>query len=197
MAKVLNLNNMLKQKNIIKSICSWNAARYEQVSNSKLTFDLLNEELLETGDAIATENLVETVDGLADMFYVAIGALWKAGLSARQIVKLLDSIEYELVRQDQELPLIADSLRSYEIEPDTDYLGLIALRALEWLESLVFSSESALAIIRAICDSNDTKIVKKTASNVKANIDKGKSYIPPTEAIIAILDAVAKENFDA
>lgn len=197
MAKVLNLNNMSKQKNIIESICSWNAARYEQIPSSELTFDLLSEELLETGQAITNEDLVETVDGLADMFYVAIGAIWKVGLSPSQIVKLLDSIDDELVRQEKELPLIAKSLLAFEMEPDIDLLAFIALRALEWLESIVFGPENALAIIRAVCDSNDTKEVKKTAHDVKANVDKGTDYIPPTDAIKVILDAVAKENFDA
>jgi hypothetical protein len=42
--------------------------------------------------------------------------------------------------------------------------------------------------INIVCDSNDTKSISKTASNVKANINKGVNYQPPEPQLEALLD---------
>ncbi len=46
----------------------------------------------------------------------------------------------------------------------------------------------------AICDSNDTKEVKgKTLAHIKANINKGLGFVPPTLALQKIRDLYTKE----
>lgn len=114
---------------LIKDICNWNKARYEQEFNGTLTHDLLLEEVGELYNACIASDKVEIVDGLVDIIYVAIGALWKMGFNSEQIY-------------------------------------------------------SAIAIV---CRSNNTKSITKTKSDIKANINKGNYFIPPTDAIEELL----------
>ncbi len=51
--------------------------------NKALTTQLLNEELVEF---ITAHTDLKKLDALADIVYVAIGAMWKMGLSKNQIV---------------------------------------------------------------------------------------------------------------
>jgi predicted HAD superfamily Cof-like phosphohydrolase len=70
---------------MIDRICKWNEARYSQHYNHKLTDQLLREELDELFEAYKAKDKVEMVDGLVDIIYVAVGALWKMGLDAEAI----------------------------------------------------------------------------------------------------------------
>jgi len=117
----------IKDKIVVRRIVNWNFARYEQIMNVALTNELLKEEVREFNEATTP---VDTLDALADIVYVAIGAMWKMGLSPGQI---------------------HDSLL-------------------------------------AVCDANDTKSVSKTHHAVKANVDKGASFVPPEARLQEILD---------
>lgn len=66
----------------IQRIISWNAKRYDSIFDVDLAYKLLKEEVLELLDA-KTE--VDQLDALVDTIYIAIGAMWKMGLSAEQI----------------------------------------------------------------------------------------------------------------
>ena len=113
--------------NFIRRICNWNWHRYNQEYNHKLTFDLLQEEVIELCDA---KEDVDRLDALVDIVYIAVGAMWKLGLSH-------DDIERAIL---------------------------------------------------VVCDSNDTKTVKRTLSHIKANINKGEGFIPPEPRLREILD---------
>lgn len=181
MSEILDLRKAFDTKTIIESICDWNAARYDQVLSTNLTVDLLSEEDRETALAVANNDLVEICDGLADIFYVAVGGMWKHGLNHEEITEVLDWASQRL------LPPVRASIVWYSIEPAPAVLALIALRAFERLAAGLNSDDYALDVIRAVCVSNDTKPAKKTDSSVKANIDKGAKYIAPTEAIKKII----------
>ena len=56
----------------------WNALRYKREYNHNLYTDLLFEEYSEYETA---KTLVDKLDGLADIFFISIGALWKLGKS--------------------------------------------------------------------------------------------------------------------
>ena len=73
----------------IQSICDWNAARYEQELDVTLTHNLLEEEIEEFYDA---ETALGQLDGLVDVVYVAIGAMWKLGLSPEQIQQAIKAV---------------------------------------------------------------------------------------------------------
>lgn len=118
---------MKPQDDLVHRICEWNNARYAQEFSKDLAISLLAEELLEF---IKAKEEVDKLDALVDMVYIAIGGMWKMGLSTEQVRK---------------------------------------------------------AII-IVCDSNDTKAVKKTASHIKANVDKGPDYVRPEARLQELLN---------
>lgn len=90
-------------KTIIQRVIKWNSDRYSQEYNSDLNQRLLLEELAElcTADksvskALSTGTLnahmVERIDALCDMIYIAIGAMWKSGLTSDQIEQCLIAV---------------------------------------------------------------------------------------------------------
>jgi hypothetical protein len=168
----------------IDMVCKWNAARYAQEYNHELTVALLTEEVGEVQEAFNTNNIVEILDGLGDIAYVAIGAMWKAGLSAGQIHHFLQT-----VAEDSKFVLVIPDLLSMHMAVPSVYnLGLIALCAIHLAAVQLHGRvDSANAVLTALCVSNNTKIAVKTSSNVKANLDKGVSYVPPTADIKHII----------
>ena len=70
---------------MINRICKWNAARYAQEDAPDLLVNLLEEELDEYGVAYVDNVEVDQLDALVDIIYIAIGGMWKMGLSAEQI----------------------------------------------------------------------------------------------------------------
>jgi hypothetical protein len=53
---------------------------------------------------------------------------------------------------------------------------------------LGLNNQQIEAAILAVCDANDTKLAAKTASNIKASIDKGVGFIPPETKLQEILN---------
>lgn len=194
MHNVLDLRKAFNTPNIIESICNWNAARYEQVHNMDLTLDLLEEEWdQEAVPAYQANDVVEICDANADIFYVAIGAIWKHGLDADTIAKLMDKVEADM----PSLPPIPVGIMWFSTEGHLEALAMVALRAVQDLQDILGSEDAALDIIRAVCKSNDSKLAVKTDPDTKANIDKGASYKAPTEDIKKILNIVQKGGYNA
>ena len=77
----------MSNNTIIQRVVDWNSARYPQVYNHQLQVSLLTEEVQELAEA--QESPVDTLDALCDITYVAIGAMWKLGLSPDQIAEAL------------------------------------------------------------------------------------------------------------
>jgi len=78
----------MKEK-FIRDVILWNLDRYNQEHEHDLTASLLYEECHEFD---ASRNNVERLDALADIVYVAIGAMWKMGLHAEAIEEALDIV---------------------------------------------------------------------------------------------------------
>lgn len=167
---------------IIESICNWNKARYEQKYDHDLACKLLMEEFEETNTAMMEGDMVELADGLADIFYVAIGCMWKADTDISDILEVLD--------EAYSLPLTV-ALNWHPAYPSRASLASVAVSAFALLEQYT-SEEAAIKIIEAVCKSNDTKVVNMVASNVKANLDKGDTYVAPTKDIEDILKSIGK-----
>jgi len=66
---------------------------------------------------------------------------------------------------------------------DTIYVALGAM----W--KLKLNAEQIEAAILIVCDANDTKTATKTASNIKASIDKGEGFIAPETRLQEVLNA--------
>jgi len=177
------LATLLKTPSVVESICNWNAARYEQVHSEELTLALLHEELFETREAYSKYDAVATLDGLGDLFYVAIGALWKTGLSAANITQLMTQVEEDTAIW----PTPEVAVFWYEATRDANVLCLVAHTALQRMHEVLGSDTYVMNVIRAICTSNDTKDVVRTGKHEKANKVKGAGYIPPTEVITELL----------
>ena len=182
--------------NIVKQCIAWNEARYDRVLDLGLAISLLTEE---TEELLIANSIVEQLDAIGDISFVAIGVLWKAGFNEATISAML-GIGSELNISDCPISLMYENHGAFVAE-----LG--GERILDTNAKFVASNAAVLAIwycmfklkelglqqeyfniIKAICDSNDTKEVKgKTDPSVKANIVKGASFIPPTMALQHII----------
>lgn len=187
-------------KEMLERVARWNEARYERVYDPQLAINLLREEVDEFREA---GSLVDAVDACCDVIYVALGILWKVGV---------DDTNYEMVRRNVNVAQLQDchplyhayaELAIYEDhrgqagfelstdEYDKSFPIIMIGLALSQMHSLGLTDEQMQACFFAVCDSNDTKIAKRTEANVKANIDKGGAYIPPTAALEEILANVS------
>lgn len=174
----------------------WNAARYDQVYNYELAIKLLLEEIEELFEA---KSLVDTLDAIGDITFVAMGVLWKLGCTKEEIHAFFYATDLRI-------------LTSYELHDHMNYIlehvihrakeddyGTIpgAYLACSAVFVTCFAKLRSLnmqgcfyAIVDAICESNNTKEVKgKTDAAVKANIVKGASYVPPTQVLLEIAQA--------
>lgn len=175
---------------VFKRVADWNAARYEQEYNHQLTLDLLREEYKEWLEANSS---VEELDALCDITYVALGAMWKLGLDLEDnmLEQAVDEILAAVEDTDDEPAyLIAGYLDkvSYGKDVRPYFLYQILLAANTQMLGFGFTLEQTRAAMHIVCDSNDSKSVKKTEANVKANLDKGEYYKPPTAGLTKLLE---------
>ena len=77
------------RKGFISRVIEWNNARYEPILNIALTNELLKEEVREFNEATT---LVDTLDALVDIIYVATGAMAKMDLNEFQIYKAIHAV---------------------------------------------------------------------------------------------------------
>lgn len=175
----------------------WNAARYEQDLDVGLAHNLLTEEVAELFTATS---LVEKLDACGDIAFVAMGILWKAGVTAEELQRVVsyypiacENVEDRLEQQTEAMNYLRDIS---QIEFSCEEEIAIAFYAITCLYQVIPTFLYAVGllheykyIIEAICKSNNTKEVKGiVASNIKANVVKGNSYVPPTADLIAIIE---------
>lgn len=181
-------------------VASWNNQRYDQVYNQNLAVALLREEYNEWRlDTLPVKKL----DGLCDVVYVALGVIWKAnvnptlvGIAQERSLKIADSIveAFEL-NPGYFINSIIDVLES---EPDYPVeqamMNIVALATAQAM-SMGLSYQQFIDALIVVCDSNDSKSVKKVAADVKANAgDKGASFIAPEPRLLAILEQAQSFN---
>lgn len=193
-------------KTPVQKCIEWNEVRYAQVFNGELAINLLKEEINET---LSADDPIAVLDGIGDVFFVCIGILWKLGFSSETIHNIM-AYEYTF---GNEFILSEHNFTNIEVDHFlTNYsYGVIvhieedALATREQVQFLmiVFTALfSMLVLLRergligevynildAICDSNNTKSLpeNKVDPSVKANVDKGPAFIPPTMALKRIL----------
>lgn len=178
---------------VFKRVAGWNAARYDQEFNLELTVDLLTEELQEYFDA---EEPVDELDAFCDLTYLAMGGLWKMGveLDAAKAVHSMKAIEATMHNGVilHPMTVLGAVLTEAEAAPE-DMLYKTLGCALYMMLTMGFNQTQCEAAMHIVCDSNDTKPAKKTASDVKANIDKGSSFIAPEPRLQKLIDSIAHE----
>ena len=178
---------------IFERVTNWNSKRYDRKYDHNLSVNLLTEELQEYFDATT---LVDQLDALCDMTYVAIGILWKidadnntldfnAEESHNQVARLLTTNTLDPIY------LVASVLARYE--HDDDYPTALAAQMIVTLcmtqmSAMGLNQEESFMALVVVCDSNDSKSIKKTASHIKANDgDKGPYFVAPEPKLLAII----------
>lgn len=180
-------------------VSAWNAQRYEREYNKQLLVKLLREELDET---IAAKEPVHILDGRCDQIYVALGGIWKLNLSDEDIgqafgvafINMDVAVATGLTAADVNTAVALNIGAIQNPNLAMDYLNTAACLAMICLLNHYAIEEqfnvSAFDAVEIVCDANDTKAVQKVASDVKANIDKGSSFVPPEARLQALLDEV-------
>lgn len=179
----------------IARICEWNAARYERKISPELQLALLQEEITEFQKAIAkidelsptdkewNPTKIEVLDAIGDIAFVAVGGLWKTGFEPEEIQAMYTDTIMLALTEGTSFSTKPGAIQQFFTMP---YSPLMCVTALQ----LAFEANplySLDAIVTVICDSNETKKIEKVASDVKANLDKGATYVPPTEALDKLL----------
>lgn len=175
----------------------WNARRYDRVLNVALLKGLLLEEIRELLEA--TEE-VDKLDALADIAFVSYGGVWKAGATDDTIRELQSNAE---TATDAMLELSSEAGLAFspvsamlslvyamdEASATKTCLALVDMCGLLAAVELKLSSAQFEAAMLVVCDSNDSKVIKKTDPSVKANIDKGQFFVAPEPRLQEILNA--------
>ena len=191
---------MINLGTIYTRVCRWNEARYERKYSEPLSIELLKEEIEEYLDAT---NPVDRTDALCDTIYVAMGILWKINVdnetleynaeeSHKQIAALLDTNTLE--------PIYFAYAIVFKLENDGDYPVALAAQniitaCMTQLAYMGYSNSESLEALYIVCDSNDSKSVKKTESHIKANDgDKGVYFQPPEPRLTALLKRMEVRN---
>ena len=101
-----------------------------------------------------------------------------------QVQNIIDTI-------DNPIYFVAALLDEAEYGDDWDHswLYMIIASCISQMLGIGLSPEQCIETMDGICTSNESKSIKKTASNVKANDgDKGAYYVPPTAGLTKILE---------
>lgn len=181
-------------------VAAWNHLRYDQVYDQNLAVALLREEYNEWRlDTLPVKKL----DGLCDVVYVALGVIWKADIDATMIG----------IAQQRSYQTVDAIVNAFELNPayfinsiidvletENDYpveqamMNIIALATAQAL-SMGLTQDQFIDALLVVCDSNDSKSVKKVAANIKANAgDKGAGFIAPEPRLLAILEQAMSFN---
>ena len=107
---------------------------------------------------------------------------WNA---ARYEQKFDHNLAFRLL--DEELNEFLEASKQNNKVEQVDALVDIIYVAIGALWKLGFNSCQIATAITIVCNSNDSKAIKKTPIHLKANIDKGEDYISPTKALTLLV----------
>lgn len=182
---------------IFNRVAKWNNARYEQEFDLALTVKLLREEHREWLEATTR---VDQVHELCDVIYVAMGATWKLKdeLDASTVDKMFDYVDNVVEHFREPGVLTSATIDVLEFTPVDEgtanfLVNLFAITLFAQAQLLTYglTYDQIVQCMHVLCDSNDSKSVKKTASTVKANSnDKGTYYKSPIPGLKAIIGAL-------
>lgn len=185
------------KKTIVDDCIDWNAARYEQVYNKELAYSLLNEELNELRDA---QSLVEELDAIGDIVFVAIGVLWKLGCSKEVLNHLFydKDLRYSNEAELEQIIYSFENRLAFKgVEKEGSDKALYAIFGPCFNKLIELNMQEYFYwIVSAICNSNNTKlVVGKVDPSIKANIDKGPDYISPKKELVIIINNAKEKGF--
>lgn len=178
---------------IYNRVCVWNERRYDRVYDMSLTVSLLREEYTEYFEAIQP---VHQLDALCDTIYVALGALWKVDLNESVMqsdMQTAAEITHALMEANVIEPIylvgsFIDSIEHDTNMPDSLALQVIVNLCMVQMQLMRLELKECYAALLVVCDSNDSKSIKKTDPTVKANVDKGEFFVAPEPRLNKILE---------
>ncbi len=179
--------------NFVYRVIKWNELRYDQVYDYNLAKRLLLEE---TEELYRANSVVEKLDAIGDIIFVAVGVFWKLGVHHEVIIDFFYGQDVRKLTLDQ-LHEQANTINLFCCEALDDTLEysypgfslatystfITAIGTLKGLglEDLLYE------VMDAICTSNETKSIgKKVDTTIKANTVKGLDYVPPTTDLLTI-----------
>lgn len=177
---------------VFERVANWNSKRYEQEYNHALAINLLREEYNEWR---LDKEPVKKLDGLCDIVFVAAGVLWKAKVVERQnlyIENVFDFID-NIINNTAIEPGYFIGMNIDKLEVDTTYpveeaVCHIILLAFAQASHMGLSQDQFMDALLVVCDSNDSKSIKKVAADIKANAgDKGPYFVAPEPRLQTIL----------
>lgn len=196
-------SNSLYIKNMsvnIDRIIEWNSKRFTQWYDHELASNLMVEELNELNVAA---DWVQILDAVGDICFVFVGNLWKMRIDKEHILQWFVKVKpKENIYRTNELSdtYIVSLSETYNFHPYNFLQLKLSSHALftigfQHLQTLGMS-EAFSDIVSIVCDSNETKSLPDTLldKSVKANINKGKNYIPPTAELIKLLHRVKSHD---
>lgn len=183
--------------NVVRQTIAWNSARYDRVYSKELTMSLLVEEGTELQDS---QSLTDVLDACGDITFVCIGALWKLGFDESEIENLILKSnlsgrpveEVKNILTDNVINLLySPKLRAIDnklkLQEEASIIVGYLYAVLAQLDRINMQHEF-LPILKVIANSNDTKEIRsKTHYTVKANIQKGSNFVPPTAGLKKLL----------
>lgn len=181
---------------LCKRITDWNKARYTRKYNHTLFVNMLHEEYGEYTEATTNGLLINKLDGLADLYFISIGALWKLNVNPyKYLERHMFLLEYDKFKS-QHL-VLNHTINTIVKTEDKDKLkhniamlsGLITKEAL-YIGCTIADFRTAINII---CDSNDTKKLVKLKDHDKGTL-KGVDFIPPFEQLTHLAEVINERN---
>lgn len=178
---------------IYLQVIDWNSKRYDRVYDTVLLCELLQEELDEYWES---SDIVKQADALCDIMYVALGGIWKLESDIEDIEVVFEltaehtagAVNYLGIPPACLITSMIDAISKKTDANDLWKLQTIIQCCLYQFQSLGHDFQTAVDCLKAVADSNDTKSIKKTDSNKKANDgDKGNYYVSPVAQLSKIL----------
>ena len=181
------------------NVIRWNQQRYRQEYDYPLANKLLREEISEFATA---SGMVGRADAIGDIAFVLIGILWKLEFKPEFIADLLAECDPENRTTCFDSADVASDINGLMMGLYTNSncgllnvilinAGLEALFCTGWdYLNMLGENENMIAILNIICESNATKSVpdELVAKDLKCNIEKGKDYVSPEEALKELFD---------
>lgn len=173
---------------------NWNALRYEQKFDLSLTLDMIDEEMNEYNEA---KDLVEQVDALCDICFIAAGALWKLNLKfdLQGFNSFFNFYQLEDLNYNQVVTNVFVVMHNYPgLYNHACALHQILASTFDMLSYKLASRDNAILALLCIANSNDTKSVKNIPVGAKYSEEgKGNEYVPPTAALTQLIAEIANE----
>lgn len=191
--------NIVPLQDVGMRVSKWNAARYAREHNLDLAVRLLEEEL---GEFFTSNEEVDRLDGLCDTIYVAFGVIWKCNGQGETIEPYFDRAFQFVDELPNDMLVYAAYAKAcitsmqFGASPIQMSANIILLCLAEAMDSLHMTYDEVVQALHVVCDSNDSKKIKRVASDVKANDnDKGDTFIPPEKSLQLILDNRVTKRF--